>query len=85
MPTTIDILFFYLHLHNELLKVKYALNLETLIYFRTYFRISHNLIFQSLVVVDRDSETQLQVIENSNWIDQCSKDYLLQLQLCFQI
>ena len=33
----------------------------------------NHIDFQSLEVVDRGSETQLQVIENLNWIDQCSK------------
>ena len=31
--------------------------------------------FQSLEVVDNGSETQLQVTENFNWIDQCSQGY----------
>ena len=33
--------------------------------------------FQSLEVVDRGSETQLQVTENVNFIAQCSEDYLI--------
>ena len=32
MTTTVDILCFYKHLYNQLLKVKYAFNLEKLIY-----------------------------------------------------
>ena len=35
MSTTIDILSFYKHLYNQFLKVKYASNLETLIYVGT--------------------------------------------------
>ena len=35
MLTTVDILCFYRHLYNQLFKVKYALNLETLIYVKT--------------------------------------------------
>ena len=31
MPTTVDFLCFYKHLYDQLLKVKYALYLETLI------------------------------------------------------
>ena len=34
MSTTVDILCFYEHLYNQLLKIKYASNLETLIYVR---------------------------------------------------
>ena len=33
--TTVDIQYFYRHLYNQLLKVKYAVNLETLIYVAT--------------------------------------------------
>ena len=32
LSTTVDIMCFYYHLYNQLLKVKYAFNLETLIY-----------------------------------------------------
>ena len=32
MSTTVDILCFYYHLYNQLLKVKHAFNLETLTY-----------------------------------------------------
>ena len=35
MSTTVDILCFYCHLYNKLLKIKYAFNLETLIYVGT--------------------------------------------------
>ena len=35
MSTTVDILCFYHHLYNQLFKVKYAFNLETLIYVGT--------------------------------------------------
>ena len=35
MSTTVDILSFYKHLYNQLVKVKYAFNLETLIYVET--------------------------------------------------
>ena len=51
MSTTVDILCFYNHLYDQLLKVKYASNLEH---------------FQSLEVVCRGSETQLQVTVNLN-------------------
>ena len=43
-------------MYNQLLQVKYAFNLETLVYVRT----------QLLEVVCRGSETQLQVTENLN-------------------
>ena len=36
MSTTVDILRFYWHLYDQLLKVKYAFNFETLIYVGTY-------------------------------------------------
>ena len=63
MSTIVDMLCFYWHLYNQLVKVKYALNLETLIYARDF---TNNTNFQSLEVVDRGSETQLQVTENLN-------------------
>ena len=42
MSTTVDILSFYKHLHNELLKVKNTLNIEALIYviFQKYHKFS---------------------------------------------
>ena len=36
MSTTVDILCFYYHLYNQLFKVKYDFNLETLIYVGTW-------------------------------------------------
>ena len=63
MATTVDMLCFYWHLYNQSLKVKYAFNLETLIYAGDF---TNNTNFQSLEVVDRGSETQLQVTENLN-------------------
>ena len=47
---------------NQLLKVKCSVNLETLLNVGTYF--TNYLHFQSLEVVCRGSETQLQVTEN---------------------
>ena len=35
MSTTVDIVCFYKQLYSQLLKIKYALNLETLIYVGT--------------------------------------------------
>ena len=65
MPNTANILRFYWHLYNQLLKVKSAFSLETMIgpicWDLNFTNISN---FQSLEVVDRGSETQLQVIEN---------------------
>ena len=52
----------YVLLLVPVLKVKYASNLETLIYVTNHI----GLHFQSLEVVCRGSETQLQVIENLN-------------------
>ena len=49
-----------------MLEVKYAFNLETLIYIGTL--ISQITNFQSLEVVYRGSETQFQVTENLNLI-----------------
>ena len=72
MSTTVDILCFYWHLYNQLLKVGCAFNFETLIYVGTYIS-QKNTNFQSFEVVDRGSETQLQMTENSNWIGQRSK------------
>ena len=57
MSTKVDILRFYWHLYNQLLKVKCDFNFETLIYVEIYFTNTTN--FQSLEVVDRGSETQL--------------------------
>ena len=64
MSTTVDILRFYWHLYNQLLKVKCAFNFETEICWDLNF--INNTNFQSLEVVDRGSETQLQVAENLN-------------------
>ena len=72
MSTTVDILRFYWHLYGQLLKVKCAFYIETLdICWELNF--TNNTNFQSLEVVCRGSETQLQVTENSNWIGQCFK------------
>ena len=57
MSTTVDIHSFYKHLYNQLLKIKYALKLETL-------NFTNHINFQSLEVVNRGSETQLEVTEN---------------------
>ena len=65
MSTTVDILRFYWHLYNQLLKIKSAFNFETPIYIGTLIS-QKKTHFQSLEVVDRDSETQLQVTENLN-------------------
>ena len=65
MSTTVDILRFYSHLYSQLLRVKCAFNFETLIYVETSIsQIAQ--IFSHLEVVDRGSETQLQVTENLN-------------------
>ena len=63
MWTTVDILRIYWHLYNQLLKVKFAFNLKTLIYVGTLISQKKSN-FQSLEVVDRGSETLLQVTEN---------------------
>ena len=68
MSTAVDILCFFstcITPNNELLKVKYALNLETLILYWD-FNFTNNINFRSLEVVYRGSETQLQVTENLN-------------------
>ena len=60
MSTTVDIQCFHWHLYNQLLKVEYAFNLETLI-------LGWDLNFAnflSLEVVDHGSETNLQMNEN---------------------
>ena len=68
MSTTVDILCFISTCRtpdNELFKVKYAFNHETsIIYWNLNF--TNNIHFQSLEVVYRGSETQLQVTENLN-------------------
>ena len=46
--------------------IKYAFNLEALIYIYWDVNFTNNINYQSLEVVYRGSETQLQVIENSN-------------------
>ena len=66
MSTPVDILGFYWHLYNQLLKLKCAFNFD--IYWDLNF--TNNTNFQSLEVVDRGSETQPQVTENLNWIAQ---------------
>ena len=71
MSTTVDILCFFKDLHNQLLKIKYAFNFEPDICWDLNF--TNNTNFQSLKVVDRGSETQLQVAENLNFVAQCSK------------
>ena len=59
-------------MYHQLFKVNYAFNLETPIKsWDLYF--TNNINFQSLEVVDRGSETQLQVTENLNVLAQCSK------------
>ena len=65
MSTTVDILRFHWHLYNQLLKVKCAFNFENTDIF-WYLNFPNNTHFQSLEVVDRGSETQLQVTENLN-------------------
>ena len=68
MSTAVDILCFIstcIIPDNELSTVKYALNLETLIYI-WYLNFTNNINFQSLEVVFRGSETQLQVTEHLN-------------------
>ena len=62
MSTPVDILGFYWHLYNQLLKLKCAFNFD--IYWDLNF--TNNTNFQSLEVVDRGSETQPQVTENLN-------------------
>ena len=65
MSTTVHILRFYWHVYNQLLRIKSAFNFGTLdIYWDLNFTITKN--FQSLEVVDRGSETQLQMTENLN-------------------
>ena len=66
MWTTVDILCFCWHLYAQLLKIKYAFNYETLITICWDLVFANHTHFQSLEVVDRGSETQLQVTENLN-------------------
>ena len=80
MSTTEDILHFYWHLYNQLLNIKYASNLETLIYWDLNF--TNNTNFQSLEVVDRGSKTQLQVDKSLNFLAQCSQGLLSHYLLC---
>ena len=63
-------------MYNQLLKVRYAFNLETLLYVK--FRKSH--IF-SVKVVESGSETQLQVTGNLNLISQCSRGYYREIYI----
>ena len=68
MSTTVDILCFIstcITPDNDLFTVKYAFNLDTLIYIGD-LNFTNLTNFQSLEVVDRGSETQLQVTENLN-------------------
>ena len=68
MSTTVDILCFIstcITPDNELSTLKYTLHLETLICI-WYLNFTNNINFQSLEVVFRGSETQLQVTENLN-------------------
>ena len=75
MSTTVDILCFISTCRttdNELFKVKYAFNHETsIIYWNLNF--TNNINFQSLEVVCRGSDTQLQVTENLDWTAPRSK------------
>ena len=75
MSTTVDILCFIsscMTPDNQLLNVKYAFNLETLIYICGDLNFTNYMHFQLLEVVCRGSETQLQFTENLNCITQCS-------------
>ena len=63
--------FFMFYQHNKydilnMLKLKYDINQQGLKIIDLHFAKSQK--FYSLEVVDRVSETQLQVSENSNWI-----------------
>ena len=75
MSTTVDIPCYIRNCiipDNQLLQSKYAFNLEnTDICWDLNFTNTTN--FQSLEVVDRGSETQLQVTENLNFLAQCAK------------
>ena len=72
MSPTIGILCFYWHLYNQLLKIKKCFQSQnTGICWDLNF--TNNTNFQSLEIVDRGSETQLQVAENLNFLAQCSK------------
>ena len=74
MSTTVDILCFYLHLYNQLYN---QLSKMCFQFWNTDIcrdlNFTNNTNFQSLEVVDRGSETQLQVTENLNWIAQWSQ------------
>ena len=72
MSTTVDILCFCKHLYNQLLKIKDSFNFETQ-YMCWDLSFTNNTNFQSLEAVDSDSETQLQVTKNLNFLAQCSK------------
>ena len=83
MPTTVDILCFCWHLYNQLLKIKYASSLETLIYGGTEISqiaqiFSHLKLWIAVARYQRLPfsslcEIQLQVAENLNFLTQCSK------------
>ena len=72
MSTTVDILCLLEYLYNQLVKIKYAVNLRHK--YMLGIKFHKNTNFQSLEVLDRGSETQLQVAENLNFLAQCSKD-----------
>ena len=68
MSTTVDILSFYKHLYNNIVKSK--------IWYTDLcwdLNLTNQINFRSLEVVCRGSETQLQVIEKLNWIYQYSR------------
>ena len=68
MSTTVDILSFYKHLYNNIVKSK--------IWYTDLcwdVNLTNQMNFRSLEVVCRGSETQLQVIEKLNWISQYSR------------
>ena len=70
MSATVDILRFYWHQYNQLLRIKMLLILK---HWYWDLNFTNNTNFQSLEVVDRGSETQLLVAENLKWKTQCYK------------
>ena len=70
MSTTVDILCFYWQPFAESKICFQSLNAD--ICWDLNFKTNTN--FPSLEVVDRGSETQLQVAENLHFLAQCSKD-----------
>ena len=73
MSTTVDILCFHKHLHNQLLKIKICFQSSNTDILYWDLNFTNNTNFKSFEVVDHGSKTQLQVAENLNFLAQCIK------------